>query len=404
MMNRVILSLAILGSVGAVCPNSCSGHGTCGADDLCSCYQNWGMADETGGDCSEMYCPFEYAFVDAPDQNGRFHKYMECSGKGICDRATGECECFDGYTGKGCQRHVCPNDCSGHGTCEYVEELTYGTVPGLYWGAFGTSAEQAGVIGYDGIYKNAKTFARSATKLWDHHKSMGCNCDAGWIDVDCSRRMCPKANDVMDERLNLEDTFLYQIQNITLYPAGPLGDTVGNSVTDLAGKTFALTFVSTLNESFTTVPIYVPYADTSSESERILENYIELALKGLPHRVITDVNANVTSGVELRDGDGDANFINIQIEFTGDSVNGPQNLIIVEAEECEEGCTPRITGLPLASVSSSNRPLSFVTESQAADYNNYECGRRGKCDYDSGLCECFEGFTGEACSIQTALI
>ena len=98
-------------------------------------------------------------------------------------------------------------------------------------------------------------------------------------------------------------------------------------------------------------------------------------------------------------------FLNIEVEFVGASVMGPQNLLTVEAEKCGDGCTPKITGLDLLStVSGGGQDLSFVSEKQAADYNNYECGRRGKCDYDKGLCECFEGFTGEACSIQTALV
>merc|ERR1711871_946092 len=71
-------------------------------------------------------------------------------------------------------------------------------------------------------------------------------------------------------------------------------------------------------------------------------------------------------------------------------MGGPQNLLTVEAEKCEVGCTPQITGLDLVSTASSDTTqISFVTEKQAADYNNYECGRRGKCDYDKGLCECF---------------
>merc|ERR1711988_51522 len=42
-----------------------------------------------------------------------------------------------------------------------------------------------------------------------------------------------------------------------------------------------------------------------------------------------------------------------------------------------DGCTPKITGLDLLStVSGGGQDLSFVSEKQAADYNNYECGRR----------------------------
>jgi hypothetical protein len=415
---KTLLALALAGTASAVCPNACSGHGTCGADDVCQCYQNWGMADEKSGDCSEMYCPFEYAWVDTPDADGNFHKYAECSGKGICDRSTGECECFDGYTGKGCQRMTCPNDCSGHGTCEYIEELPFAVVPGTYQGNKYIATDTMGGSGYGtGLFKTAFTFAGDMDEIWDYHKSMACVCDPGYIELDCSRRMCPKSNDVMDERLNTADIFNYQIQNITFYSAGTSGNGSFSTITEFYDRSFALTFVSTLNESFTTIPIMITYSSSITDTEIAMGAAIELALQALPNKVITNVNVNVSFGYETRFQFGtsdtvtseDLAFMHMDVEFVGDSVMGPQNLLIPETDKCWDGCTPMITGLDLLSTTSSQLSgtyldLSFVAEKQAADYNNYECGRRGKCDYDSGLCECFEGYTGEACSTQTALV
>jgi len=373
MMKLVILALAF-GAASAVCPNSCSGHGTCAENDVCVCYQNWGMGDEASGDCSQMYCPFEYAFVDAPDMDGKVHKYLECSGKGLCDRSTGDCECFEGYTGKGCQRTSCPNDCSGHGTCEYIEELTFGSTPGEYVSAKTTSEISA---------TEAVTFS-VIDEAWDAHKSMACLCDAGYIDVDCSRRMCPKGNDVFDTRLDLTDSVVYQVQTITLSGAGTDGAGTGAAYADIQGDSFALTFVSTLNETYTTIPIVLPALAAD------LETAVQSALMGLPNGVIDQVTVSATTGASTT----------LLVTFDGATVEGKQNLLIVEADACADGCTPKITGLDLESVSVS----ALVTESTISDYNNYECGRRGKCDYDSGICECFEGYTGVACGTQTALV
>jgi len=91
---------ALVGAVVASCPNACSGHGSCGNHDRCTCYANF-----VGGDCSEKACPYGLSG-------------QECSGRGTCDRGSGSCECADGYSGASCQRISCPNDCSGKGSCD----------------------------------------------------------------------------------------------------------------------------------------------------------------------------------------------------------------------------------------------------------------------------------------------
>jgi len=91
----------------------------------------------------------------------------------------------------------------------------------------------------------------------------------------------------------------------------------------------------------------------------------------------------------------------VNVTFTGPSVQGPQHMIIVEDYECGAGCTPKIDGLDLQT--RYGKQSSNATEIRLADYNSYECGRRGKCDYTSGLCACFTGYTGDNCNTLTTL-
>jgi hypothetical protein len=399
---KTILALALVGSASAMCPNMCSGHGTCGSDDSCTCYPDFVMGDEDGGDCSDRKCPFETAWVTSPDsfyysKSGYVHSYAECAGRGICDRSTGECECFDGYTGKGCGYTTCPNDCSGHGTCEYINELTYGSVPGDYY-------DQR----FAGMYTEGLVLDYVNT-LWDAKKSRACVCDPMYTEIDCSRKMCPKGNDVMDTRLDTSDDVTYQIQNITIHAGNALG--VDETAQTLYNDTFALTFTSTLNETYTTIPIVFNPKSIQATPETGFGNptstmaeAIEAALEALPNYVIDAVSVNVTS--EMTDHSAYSSqvgmeTVSISVAFIGVSVQGPQNLLEVEWAQCMDGCTPKITGIDLESYGPA---LSSVIEETAADYNNYECGRRGKCDYDTGVCECFEGYTGLQCQIQTALM
>jgi hypothetical protein len=110
--------LAITATNSDMCPIGCSSHGICGASDKCSCYQNF-----QGAGFSLRTSPCTPAWTDTTDGTNNAHYYAECGNKGACDRKTGECKCFGGYEGSDCRRSTCPDNCGGHGTCEYIEEL-----------------------------------------------------------------------------------------------------------------------------------------------------------------------------------------------------------------------------------------------------------------------------------------
>merc|ERR1719355_416763 len=179
----------------------------------------------TGSDCTQLKCPYSMSFatsniekdwvftpstathkitkfgetIDGVIQqtaNGKQmqcqkdttfdnqHVYRECGGRGLCDRSTGECKCFPSFTGEGCRRTTCPNDCSGHGQCR-TEANSF-----FYLGQ--TPAEAFG--------NQIPAYAKAAgSETWGIHwpwlKYQQCHCDAGYEGDDCSLRQCPKGDD-----------------------------------------------------------------------------------------------------------------------------------------------------------------------------------------------------------------
>ena len=72
-------------------------------------------------------CPSGKAWVDIPTATDTAHATAECSNKGLCDRSSGKCGCFEGFTGDACQRLACPStnsqECSGHGKCMSMKRM-----------------------------------------------------------------------------------------------------------------------------------------------------------------------------------------------------------------------------------------------------------------------------------------
>jgi hypothetical protein len=284
--------------------------------------------------------------------------------------------------------------------------------------SFGATWTDYSTVGFN---TDPKTFEFSS---WDAGKTRGCVCDATFGDVDCSKRMCPFGNDILDVSDDLDD-YQHNVQQLAFVSNYYNGT---GDLTDLNTETFALTFTSKLNETFTTIPIVF---DGSSDTD--MRNDIQLALLSLPNRVIDGVSVSISrTDTKTLYGSAAAKFSDfsttgpspgyglldnvllVKITFTGSAVQGRQNYLQVEDYECNDGCTPKLSGLSLQYkydhfVSNITDVYESTTASDGgfmnvADFNSYECGRRGKCDYNTGLCQCFAGYFGDNCNTLTTLV
>merc|ERR1719183_1872210 len=116
----------------------------------------------------------------------------------------------------------------------------------------------------------------------------------------------------MDERQNLETSIKYQTQTVTLIGAGAAGDGVATGCGaatddaatdacfgDLVGKSFALTFTSKLNQSYTTKPIIVQdiagaSPTTLAGAEATTSMAVQMALQELPNYVVDSCDVTCT--------------------------------------------------------------------------------------------------------------
>merc|ERR1712159_453219 len=221
------------------------------------------------------------------------HYYMECSNRGLCDRKTGECECFDGYTGIGCTRQSCPEGCSGHGQCDTVESLrvsqptklsitvqTHKDSKDVY--TSGPHTLQANDFVKIGNHKSMKISSTEAAKitlenefphtlpfgteiwqehhydLWDSNKNRACKCDPMWTGNDCSLRKCPFGDDPLtvtsmdptsegDSADSTDASEYYQkAEKQSLWVESTSGRLTG---------TFTLTFTDEYGDKWETLPI-----------------------------------------------------------------------------------------------------------------------------------------------------
>lgn len=476
----------ILAVASAACSNSCSGHGTCGAEDTCQCNRRW-----TGPDCAQRECPkglswvlpsqeeYEAGVGPAKGKLGGLHLYTECSSKGTCATDSGMCTCFEGFTGVACSRQKCPNDCSGHGRCvtnaDIISESEY--LADFYDGAkrmnLGIEID-ASSDPDEPSELNGNIFA---TQIWDKDMSRKCLCDRGWTGYACGSRICPTGADPL---VCETKTWQPTVQYLTLK------DVKVKSTPKKVKAIFSLTFTDMFNGVYTTSPIRVygthfqcnfdddgsnnPVCVPTSFEQTPDEQYKTITNSGTDYQMfLFDTTTNPAKGIyEAGDcsataddikNDGSAcdraaphdatnirsalqalpNFaipsVNVTIHHVSDEDNyhyaitfsddanaGEQKLMsctiasditenaaysprmepvakkVPDITECEVGridpCTP---GGPYYDSDKCN----YVLPTDTVYKKSSVCSNRGTCDGSTGLCTCFEGYAGEACSIQT---
>lgn len=285
------------------------------------------------------------------------HTYEECSGKGTCDRETGICECFNGYTGVGCRYTTCPNDCNGHGLCQQNARANpeYDTEGKLYFGS----------------------------QYWDAYKTMRCVCDRGYAGVDCADRICPSGDDILTTCL--ADS-VHDVQDIELAFGASLSSYSESS------KFFTLTYTDGFNGMYSTrpIPILDDVVATASQTQ--------IALETLPNDALPSVQV---SGVV------DGNTHTLSVTFSDQGSSGVQKDLGCSVrymdEICGAGQSPMIdSGLTTADLTCTN--LGHKETDPSMFEENEECGNRGVCDKTTGKCDCFDGHTGAACDIYSVYV
>jgi hypothetical protein len=160
--------------------------------------------------------------------------------------------------------------------------------------------------------------------------------------------------------------------------------------------------------------------------ERTTQHRIRAALMALPNHVVDDVEVSHNAHTS------DAQMNEFRITFTGAGVQGKRNLLKcgwnptasgsrTATDACNvDGCQPRFKGITGSGNKCTVHGETFYNEDgahkigRADNWDNVvgrtgtgedvACSNRGLCDGSTGLCACFEGYTGDSCSIQTILV
>ena len=339
------LDVSTLGDTDCDSLGSCSGHGTC-TDNVCICQDGYGSATDImifkSPMCDQRACPAGKSWADVPTKTNAGHAFAECSDAGVCNRDNGQCECFDGFDGFSCDRTKCESECSGHGRCVSMREAA-------------NMANAVPLVCYVSNYGGSE-----ATITWDADMIHGCVCDSSWTvgygsgerqlgewyGSSCQYKRCPSGNDPIT-----------------------LGDDRNCAGLWDNGKTFGKT------------------VDITS---------IVVASNGATATVTFTVLSPAT--IPFTAGD----VVTIASLTTTTSLNNAWTVT----------GTPTTTQFTFAATERSFTTDNTYTEAGTAstckgvtgNLCHVECSNRGLCDSSTGICGCFDGYTGEACEVTVEVL
>jgi len=356
----------------------------------------------TGSDCTQLKCPYSMSFatsniiedwIYAPSAaslkrsylptDGKYttngyqlqytkdttfdnqHAYRECGGRGLCDRSTGECKCFPSFTGEGCRRTTCPNDCSGHGQCRTDANSFYylGQKPKTPYG--------------NNIPAYSKTPGSESWGIhWPWLKYQQCHCDAGYEGDDCSLRQCPKGD---DPETDCQTDRGKDHQKLDCKFEGSVRTAF-----------FQLRFTDQFGGEYDTRPIKID-ATSNGLSAAQNSNSIQDALEALPNFAIPEIEVDVDIST--------AATPKIDIYFTDAHNTGQQSLLVFKPRaQCEHGSQPKFN---VVNTDTSKGDITCTVSRVALTSGTYKesatCANRGICDQSTGRCNCFDGYFGLAC-------
>jgi len=298
-------------------------------------YSEW-----TGADCSRRTCPRSTSWTEVGDfaDAGKTYrcthqKQVECADQGVCDQATGLCECFPGFTGHACQRTACPDDCSGHGSCRSNRDFAYD---------FAVAKTNQLLQTHLSTEKFRSNYIATYDDAWDSNHLFGCLCDTGYRGPNCALIECPSSNDPLDDKCSHEEDY----------------ETVENFQVQKWAATGSLGWREA-------------YAESKSPDQ-------------IADKCDTDDNKKDLTGKKCKDTKGPTDA----------------DTCVFTPPKGDKGATCVMSGTWSfhAPGDKNNHFYNGKVYACFGAMSGMDCSGRGICDYSTGQCSCFSGYSGTSCA------